>query len=551
MNLKKLDFHLKNRANQDTLSHEYHPQQCPFHARFPRSNFRFSRSNAPRIQQMHGNQVFNTSLTEAVSGRQTEVVNVSPTPNPSGSGPIASAKSALEEALSSPSLWKTVGVGAAAGVVAFCLGEPINAIADRPSTDVVGTLTRILAISSSWVAVIGTIIGLALLAWENASSLRGKWFRDMGPGAPLFAFLGLASGAAAQVIYSLGMVAAFAGSGVGRSSMSASVLLVASFIRGIGWALFGAGVGASIGILRGDKGQTKRGALGGAIGGFVGGALFNIISATMSNSDVFPRFVGVVLLGAFIGGAARLVQETMRSAWLLGITTGPYEGKEYSLGKARLTVGRGNNCDLSLFRDESLAPQLGALVFQNNSWWWQGEPIPVNGIPQTNAQLFPGSRLQIGQTTFRFNDRSKNAPRDPLPPPIVPGTSIMSTPSFPSAPSSTPTPIPVSLAATPPVPWTFAPSIGNSLTGFRLSLEVGTATVGRAPGNDWTLNDDGTSSRHARIDRTFDGLAITDLGSTNGTWINGQKLAPHIATSLGGGETIRIGRTQWMLRRGG
>ncbi len=442
------------------------------------------------------------------------------------------AMPAILQAFSSPALWKTVGVGAIAGVIGFLLGEGVNSMVDRPGK--VDGVVQVLASSAAWVGALGLAMGVVLLAWDNASSLRGKWFRDLGPGAALFAFLGLASGGAAQILYSIGMGT------VGDS------LLSASFIRGLGWALFGAGVGASIGILRGDKGQIARGALGGAIGGFIGGALFNFIPLLLGDNtfESVPRFVGVVLLGAITGGALRLVQETLKSSWLLGISTGPYEGKEYPLGKARLTVGRGSNCDLSLFRDESLAPQVGAFVFQDNSWFWQGESISINGVPQTHAPLSPGARLQIGQTLFRFNDRSKTAPRDPLAPvqfPASAGAPATSSSSVPVAP------VPV---AAPPLAWTFSPSIGNTLTGFRLGVEAGSATIGRVAGNDWQLQDDGTSSRHAKLERTFEGLALTDLGSTNGTYINGQKMAPNVPIALGGGETIRFGRTQWMVRRG-
>ncbi|RYX82768.1 FHA domain-containing protein [bacterium] len=463
--------------------------------------------------------------------------------------PPSSTTPAIFQAFASPSLWKTVGIGALAGVVGFVLGEFINQSAVQQS----GSITRTLATSSAWVGIIALAMGVILLAWENASSLRGQWHRDMAPGVPLFAFLGLVSGAAAQILYSVGMAVMFASQmRSGQFEMGGATLVASSFVRGIGWALFGAGVGASIGILRGDKGQIMRGALGGAIGGFLGGTLFNFIGAVLgsSTSDSIPRFVGVVLLGAFLGGATRLVQETLKSAWLLGISTGPYEGKEYPLGKNRLTVGRGSNCDLSLFRDETLAPQLGALVFQGSQWWWQGETIVINGVPQNNAPLQPGSRLQIGSTLFRFNDRSKSAPRDPLAPPIIyPSTQA------PYAAQTAPMPTHASVAPAPvaatPIAWTFSPAIGNAQTGFRLSPETGAATVGRATGNDWQISDDGTSSRHARLERTYEGLAITDLGSTNGTFINGQQMAPNVAIALGGGETIRIGRTQWMVRRGG
>lgn len=437
------------------------------------------------------------------------------------------------------SLLKTIGVGALAGLAGSLLNEPLYAALDRRTSNILAEL----ASGSVTVALIAVVLGGALLAWDNASSLRGKWHRDLAPGLPLFAFIGLVAGGAAGVIYAVGLRAL----GVNEEALSLGQALPSlMLVRGLAWALFGAGVGASIGLLRGDRGQTLRGVLGGAIGGFAGGALFDPIALLIheTGTGTTSRAIGFLLLGAFLGAAYRLVGEVLKSAWLLGISTGPYEGKEYPLGKARVSVGRASNCDLSLFRDETLAPQVGAFVFQNNSWFWQGEAITINGVPQTNAQLLPGARLQIGGTLFRFNDRSKTAPRDPLAPVQFPISTQAPVASSSSAPV---TPVPVAAA---PLAWTFSPSIGNTLTGFRLSVENASATVGRAPDNDWQLSDDGTSSRHAKLERTFEGLALTDLGSTNGTFINGQKMAPNIAVALGGGETIRFGRTSWMVRRG-
>jgi len=473
--------------------------------------------------------------------------------NSPASSPSVSQTPAFIGALSSASLWKTVAVGTFAGLLAFFPGELVFRAFEKKeqAKDIGAALSQILAVSSLWVGVLGLVIGLILLSWDNASSLRGKWFRDLGPGIPLFGFLGLASGAAAQIIYSIGMIFVAVSAGLkGQNELSGGVLVMASLIRGLGWAVFGAGVGASIGILRGDSSQTTRGALGGALGGFVGGALFNFISVAMGNNaaEWLPRLLGVVLLGAFLGGATRLVQETLKSAWLLGISTGPYEGKEYPLGKARVSVGRAGNCDLSLFRDESLAPQLGALVFQSGGWFWQGEAIPINGAVQTGVQIFPGARLQIGQTLFRFNDRSKSAPRDPFAPISPPQGSYpaQSQDLVASAPSSPVNPAPAPV----PVSWTFSPAIGNTLTGWRFEANRASATIGRAEGNDWQLRDDGTSSRHARLDRSGDAITLSDLGSTNGTFINGQKLAPNSPIELRGRETIRVGRTQWTVTRG-
>src|SRR6476659_1057527 len=82
-------------------------------------------------------------------------------------------------------------------------------------------------------------------------------------------------------------------------------------------------------------------------------------------------------------------------------------------------------------------------------------------------------------------------------------------------------------------------------TAERRQLDAGCLTVGRAENNDWVLADPAAkpamSRRHCRFDVTPQGATVTDLGSTNGTRVDGQLLAPHTAAPLHGGELVEIG----------
>jgi len=68
-----------------------------------------------------------------------------------------------------------------------------------------------------------------------------------------------------------------------------------------------------------------------------------------------------------------------------------------------------------------------------------------------------------------------------------------------------------------------------------------TGMIGRAPDNDFVLSDPLVSAHHARIEWNDDGVLITDLGSTNGTFVEGQRVD---AVTLVDGNTLTIGRTQ-------
>lgn len=58
---------------------------------------------------------------------------------------------------------------------------------------------------------------------------------------------------------------------------------------------------------------------------------------------------------------------------------------------------------------------------------------------------------------------------------------------------------------------------------FPLAME--TQTLGRSPNNNIVIGDPVVSTFHARIDRTRDGFNIVDLTSTNGTFLNGKRVA--------------------------
>lgn len=62
--------------------------------------------------------------------------------------------------------------------------------------------------------------------------------------------------------------------------------------------------------------------------------------------------------------------------------------------------------------------------------------------------------------------------------------------------------------------------------------------VGRAPNSDLMISERAVSRRHAKFEKTESGYEVTDLDSTNGTWINEQRVE---STKLKSGDRIRIG----------
>lgn len=86
------------------------------------------------------------------------------------------------------------------------------------------------------------------------------------------------------------------------------------------------------------------------------------------------------------------------------------------------------------------------------------------------------------------------------------------------------------------------------LAGTTLTLAETPVTIGR--NDDCTLvisSDDYVSSRHARLTPTADGWVLEDLQSTNGTYLDNQRVSGPVTVRVG--TPIRVGQTTFELRR--
>jgi len=83
--------------------------------------------------------------------------------------------------------------------------------------------------------------------------------------------------------------------------------------------------------------------------------------------------------------------------------------------------------------------------------------------------------------------------------------------------------------------------------GLELDLPQTGLTIGRSSGSGLQIKDDYTSSNHAKIVRWRDQWVVQDLGSTNGTFVEGKRISE--STPVRVGSSVRIGTTTFELRR--
>lgn len=88
---------------------------------------------------------------------------------------------------------------------------------------------------------------------------------------------------------------------------------------------------------------------------------------------------------------------------------------------------------------------------------------------------------------------------------------------------------------------------GPGFEGAVFALKEGITTIGRLPANDIVLSDGGVSRHHARISFFEDRALFQDLGSHNGSLVNGETVT---TCPLQGGDRISVGAFQLSFRRG-
>ena len=329
--------------------------------------------------------------------------------------------------------------------------------------------------------------------------------------------------------------------------------------RGIAWAVIGGWVGAGDGIRQRSVPVVRNGVIGGIAGGFAGGVLFEIIPWLLPGlrTGAPSRLVGFSATGALIGLLTGLVRALFSEAWVK-LAVGRNEYKDILLERLENTIGRHELCDIPLYGDPSIARHHAVLRRTPAGWEMvpagADTPVFVDNQPIAGSrQLRTGSRIRVGAKEMVFEERKVRTPTTLAPREAAPAANPFPgqpnpTSAFPTFPAQTLDPTRTTGArntfpnGTSP---TGAPSARLVATsgphaGAVFPLITG-AIVGRDPGCTLALPADTKASRrHAALSFQNGTWRIVDQNSTNGTWVNGQRVAD---LALAHGDTIVVGES--------
>ncbi len=298
-------------------------------------------------------------------------------------------------------------VAAAIGIALAWGFTEVTGIAEIEATSKLGSD----AASALWTGVVGVIFGGTLVAFDSA--VAGAWNvagkRFAGASMPMFA-VSFVAGFAGNAIY-LQIVKGLIEAVLRGESVTDNDIRF-YLARAIGWALFGAGVGAAIGLVNKSQKQAINGAIGGALGGAAGGIVFQCVSANLGAGDRLSRLLGLLAVGALIAVAMRAVETARREAWLQ-VLAGGMAGKEFILYHAITRIGSSPECEIFLLKDPSVAKvhaQIEDRGTQRILTAMQGSPVLLNQVPVASQVLRSGDQLQIGNTVIGYTERAIATP---------------------------------------------------------------------------------------------------------------------------------------------
>lgn len=228
-----------------------------------------------------------------------------------------------------------------------------------------------------------------------------------------------------------------------------------------------------------------------------------------------PQLLGShVAIGACAGASLAIAEIISRHAWIR-LSLGPKEGYTWTVDRS-MTIGSSELAEIRVPREAGIAPKHAQIQQKGNEYILThlGSPSPtyVNNVPVQAVRLSDRDIIRVGMTDLVFHLRHSQGP------PVA-------------APAAAP-----SRYSYDPIAYHIVDPMGNLY-----SVNQGRVTIGRDPSNGICLSWESTlSSVHAELSMLVEELTIKDLGSRNGTRVNGN-LIGNTPMPLKTGDVLDLG----------
>lgn len=232
------------------------------------------------------------------------------------------------------------------------------------------------------------------------------------------------------------------------------------------------------------------------------------------------------------------------------------DGREYAIAGSSLVFGRDASCDVvvsgkdvSRRHAEIVQTPKGYLLVDSSTNGTSVNDVRVEG----QRLLARADVITIGEEKFRFY---ADAVAPPPPPPGQVGPAASAPSAVPPIPATQGSPavaaerlketvhgVPPAPSAPPPRP-SGAPLANflvksGALKGQRLVVKTPVVNIGRADYNDLVFPDESVSTTHAKLQRREGVWVLVDLDSTNGTFVDGERIKGEMP--LAPGASVRFG----------
>ncbi len=276
------------------------------------------------------------------------------------------------------------------------------------------------------------------------------------------------------------------------------------------------------------------------------------MAAAQDMTQSVPVWLVTAVFAGIALGLTMMISDKVSRKGSIRLVYGRKEFKDWSLDHTANRIGS-SEVEIPIRGFKGVEPVHACIFRQGNQFILDSQHFPgfVNGQPVSQAPLNHGDMIQLGeaQLVFYAAGAVRNQPRQYIQPQMMPqnyGVQPQVAPQgqmpiqqAPIVPTGNPNMVvPANVSKT---------YCLIDIAGKEFALATGPNTIGREIGNSISFPSNSTVSRsHAQITVDLNGVTLVDLGSANGTGVNGNKVVGPV--SLQDGDAIDFGSTRLIYR---